>query len=254
MAATLCGKLVTRPAWLPLTQSVRHGSKAVTRHRKPVHILKAKLLAVTKYIPPKPGPPPGALVPRSKREQEESGLMKLLTRELEAVFKDNKMVAVAQNNSCNAEDMLLLRLRLKKHDIAVKFFPNQVTRAFLSESPYRNMDTLFMGPTVMLVSKEPKVKQLLLALRGSPQMVLLGASVENALLSRQGLLAYSKLPTAATIQGEVVGSLSLMTSQTASMLRHHPAHLSALLQQYIKQQQSPEEQQQSPSQPPEAAA
>lgn len=41
-----------------------------------------------------------------------------------------------------------------------------------------------------------------------------------------------------TIQGELVGALTLMTSQTVSMLRHHPAHLSALLQQYVKQQGS----------------
>jgi len=39
-----------------------------------------------------------------------------------------------------------------------------------------------------------------------------------------------------TIQGELVGGLTMMTSQTVSMLRHHPAHLSALLQQYVKQQ------------------
>lgn len=66
-----------------------------------------------------------------------------------------------------------------------------------------------------------------------------GACIENTLLSRQGILNYSKLPTMITMQGELVGSLTLMTSQTVSMLQRHPAHLSALLQQYIKQQ-SPE--------------
>lgn len=178
--------------------------------------------------------------------------MRILKRDIEAVFKDNKMVAVAQNNSATAEDMLLLKHRLKKHNINVRFFPNQVTRAFLPGSPYRNMETLFVGPTVLLVSKEPKVKQMLLALRGSPQIVLLGASIENTLLSRQGILAYSKLPAITTTQGELVGSLTLMTSQTASMLRHHPAHLSALLQQYIKQQSPEASAEQSPAQPREA--
>lgn len=67
----------------------------------------------------------------------------------------------------------------------------------------------------------------------------LGACIENALLSRHGILDYSKLPTMITTQGELVGSLTLMSSQTVSMLSRHPAHLSALLQQYVKQQ-SPE--------------
>lgn len=56
--------------WLPLTQSVRNGSKAVTRHRKPVHFLKQKLLAVTEYIPPTPAAPPAALAPRVRKIEE----------------------------------------------------------------------------------------------------------------------------------------------------------------------------------------
>ena len=52
--------------------------------------------------------------------------MRILKRDLEAVFKENKMIAVAQNNSSNSEDMLILRHRLNKHNISVKFFPNQV--------------------------------------------------------------------------------------------------------------------------------
>uniref|UniRef100_A0A0E9VML7 Uncharacterized protein n=1 Tax=Anguilla anguilla TaxID=7936 RepID=A0A0E9VML7_ANGAN len=44
MAATLCGKLLLRQGWLPVTHCVRHGSKAVTRHRKPMHFLKQKPL------------------------------------------------------------------------------------------------------------------------------------------------------------------------------------------------------------------
>lgn len=62
--------LCQHTGWLPLTQSVRHGSKAVTRHRKPVHFLKQKLLAVTEYIPPTPAAPPAALAPRVRKIEE----------------------------------------------------------------------------------------------------------------------------------------------------------------------------------------
>ncbi|XP_060795881.1 large ribosomal subunit protein uL10m [Neoarius graeffei] len=237
MAATLCGRIITKTGCLPLVQSVRHGSKAVTRHRRPMHFLKQKLMAVTEYIPPKPAAPPGALAPRSRKTEEESSLLRLLKRNLETVFKECKMIAVLQNNATNAEDMLMLKHRLKKHDITIKFFPNQVVRSFLPGSPYSNMQPLFIGQTVLFVSKEPKVKEMLQVLRNSPQMVLLGACIENTLLSREGILNYSKLPFMRTLHGELVGGLTLMTSHTVSMLHRHPAYLSALLQQYIKQQQ-----------------
>lgn len=56
--------------------------------------------------------------------------MRLLKRNLETVFKECKMIAVLQNNATNAEDMLMLKHRLKKHDITIKFFPNQVMTDF----------------------------------------------------------------------------------------------------------------------------
>ncbi|CAB1337963.1 unnamed protein product, partial [Coregonus sp. 'balchen'] len=98
--------------WLPLMQSVRHSSKAVTRHRKYMHILKQKLMTVTEYIPPKPTAPPGALTLQVKPVQKECGLVLLLKKELQTMFQDSKMIAVIQNNATNSEDMLLLKHRL----------------------------------------------------------------------------------------------------------------------------------------------
>ncbi|XP_070846845.1 large ribosomal subunit protein uL10m [Chaetodon trifascialis] len=238
MAATLCVKLLPKQGWLPLTQSVRHGSKAVTRHRRPMHFLKQKLVAVTQYIPPARTVPPGAYPSQNRQTQEDNPLMVIMKRDLKKVFQDFKMIAVVQNNASSAEDMLLLKHRLYKHGITIKFFSNQVVRSFLKDSIYSNMAPLFIGPTVLIVSKEPAVKEMLRTLRGSPQMTLLGACIENTLLSAQGVLGYSKLPSAAVVHGELVGGLTMLTSRTASMLQHHPAHLSALLQQYVKQQSS----------------
>ncbi|KAK2866406.1 hypothetical protein Q7C36_002462 [Tachysurus vachellii] len=237
MAATLCGRIVTKTGCLPLVQSLRHGSKAVTRHRKPMHFLKQKLVAVTEYIPPQRAAPPAALASRNWKTEEESGLVRLLKRDLEKVFNECKMIAVLQNNAINAEDMLLLKHKLRKHDITIKFFPNKVMRSFLPGSPYSNMQPLFIGQTVLFVSKEPKVNEMLQVLRRSPQMLLLGACIENTLLSREGILNYSKLPSMCTVHGELVGGLTLMASHTVSLLHRHPARLSALLQQYIKQKQ-----------------
>lgn len=164
--------------------------------------------------------------------------MLIMKRDLKKLFQDCRMIAVAQNNASNAEDMMLLKHRLYKHDIAVKFFPNQVMHSFLNDSVYSNMAPLFIGPTVLFVSKDPKAKEMLTALRSSPQMTLLGACIENTLMSAQGVVTYSKLPSVTVVQGELVSGLTMLTSHTASLLQRHPAHLSALLQQYVKQQSS----------------
>lgn len=67
-----------------------------------------------------------------------------------------------------------------------------------------------------------------------------GACIENTLLSAQGVASYARLPSVAVVQGELVSGFTMLTSRTASMLQRHPAHLSALLQQYVKQQSEAE--------------
>lgn len=106
------------------------------------------------------------------------------------------MIAVVQNNASNAEDMMILKHRLHKHGIAVKLFPNQVRAnivslrcwfgveltssplqvmlSFLKDTVFSNMAPLFIGPNLLIVSKEPKAKELLTTLRASPQVTLLG--------------------------------------------------------------------------------
>uniref|UniRef100_A0A673Y644 Large ribosomal subunit protein uL10m n=1 Tax=Salmo trutta TaxID=8032 RepID=A0A673Y644_SALTR len=190
-STSLCPRLYR---WLPLMQSVQHGSKGVTRHKKSMHILKQKLMTVTEYIPPKPAAPPGILTPPRQTKG--------------TVFQDCKVIAVIQNNATNSEDILLL-----KH------------RSYLPDSPYINMGPLFIGQTVIFVSKEPKVKQMFLSLRTSPQVVLLGKYnlmvLLPAVVSDPGLGRAGERP-------------DHDDPQTASMLQRHPTHLSLLLQQESK--------------------
>ncbi|KAK5906302.1 hypothetical protein CgunFtcFv8_002184 [Champsocephalus gunnari] len=238
MAATLCRILLPKQGWLPFTQCVRHGSKAVTRHKRPLHFLKQKLMSVTRYIPPPRPAPPGAYPRQTIRDQEDDPFTLLVKKNLKSVFQESKMVAVVQNSGSTADEMMLLKYKLHKHGITVKFFPNQVVRSFLKDSTYSNMAPLFIGHTVLFISKEPKVKEMLSSLRTSRHMLLLGACIDNTLLSAQGVVSYSKLPSVAVVQGELVSGLTLLTSQTAAMLQRHPAQLSALLQQHVKQQSS----------------
>lgn len=195
-------------------------------------------MAVTEYIPPKPAVPETCIIPKVKRNVEQSGLEKILFRHVVELFRDNQMIAVFQSNSPSSEDMVILRHRLYRHGIHVKDFPNQVLRSYLSASPYQNLLPLISGHNLLVVSQKPKVKELLLVTRNTPQINLLGACVDNTLLSHQGVVNYSKLPSMDIAQGHVIGNLTMMTLQTCTLLRRSPQQLVLLLQQYLKQQNS----------------
>ncbi|CAM2108882.1 unnamed protein product [Caretta caretta] len=236
MAATaLCCRGLCRTGWLPTLQIVRY-AKSVTRHWKAMHFERQKLMAVTEYIAPKPAIPEKCVTPYIRAIKEENGYAKLLRRQVTETFRDSKMIAVCQHNFIPSEEMLLMKHRLRKHNIHVKFFPNEIVRPYLSVSKYKNLLPLFVGCSLMLVSPEIKAKEMLRILKNVPQINLLGACIDNTILSNQGVVNYSKLPTMEIIQGQVVGTLSLLASQTCALLHHSPVHLTALLDQYIKEQ------------------
>lgn len=200
-----------------------------------MHFERQKLMAVTEYILPKPAVNPRCLTPPSRPPQEETGLIRLLRREIAAVFRDNRMIVVCQNVAMSAEDKLFMRHRLRKHKILVKVFPNQVMKPFLENSKYQNLLPLFVGHNLLLVSEEPKVKEMVRILKGVPFLPLLGGCIDDTILSRQGFINYSKLPSLGLVQGELVGGLTFLMAQTHSLLQHQPVQLTALLDQYVRQ-------------------
>ncbi|XP_010192708.1 PREDICTED: 39S ribosomal protein L10, mitochondrial, partial [Mesitornis unicolor] len=221
---------------LPALHLVRHSSKAVTRHWKAMHFQRQKLMAVTEYLPPRPAVPPRCLPPRTDAPKEEdNGYARLLRRQVEEVFRDNRMIAVCQYNSMPDEDLMLMRHYLRKHNIEVKFVLNEIIRPVLSQSKYKNLLPLFVARNILLVSQETKAKEMLRVLKGVPQVNLLGACIDNTILSRQGVENFAKLPSLEASQGQTVGALALLPSQTSSLLQCGPAYLTALLDEHIRQ-------------------
>ncbi|KAM3922807.1 large ribosomal subunit protein uL10m [Leptodactylus fuscus] len=237
MAATLVRGAARELAWLPSRQCVRHGSKAVTRHKKAIHFERQKILALTKYIAPKPAISESCMKPKVKADdtEKENLMEKFLCSQLENVIQDSKMLVVFQRCALGADDFLHLKHRLHKHEIYIKIFPLQVIRKTLGQSHLQALLPLFYGQTFLVVSPHAKVKEMLQAVRTAPQIQLLGACIENRLLSKQGVVNYSKLPSKELLQGQLVGSLTMLTAQTARLLTHHSTRLCTMLEQHSKE-------------------
>uniref|UniRef100_A0A8C8R7I5 Large ribosomal subunit protein uL10m n=1 Tax=Pelusios castaneus TaxID=367368 RepID=A0A8C8R7I5_9SAUR len=200
MAAALCRRgPPCRTGWLPTLQIVRH-AKSITRHWKAMHFDRQRLMALTEYIAPKPAIPERCITPRIT-VIEEDGYAKLLRRQAAEVFQDSKMIAVCQYNFTPSEEMVLLMHRLRKHNIHVKFFPNEIMKPYLSVSKYKNLLPLFVSRNIIIVSPEIKAKEMLRVLKRMPQLNLLGACIDNTILSKQGIIKYSKLPSMEVTQG-----------------------------------------------------
>ncbi|KAM6399293.1 large ribosomal subunit protein uL10m [Rhynochetos jubatus] len=240
MAALSGGGAPWRRGWLPALRFVRCGSKAVTRHWKAMHFQRQKLMAVTEYLPPRPAVPPRCLPREEEALEEDNGYVRLLRRQVQEVFRDYRMIAVCQYNAMPGEDVVLMRHYLQKYDIEVKFVLNEIVRHVLSQSKYKTLLPLFVARNILLVSRETKVKEMLRVLKGVPQVNLLGACIDDTILSRQGVENFAKLPSLEAAQGQTAGALALLPSQTSSLLQRGSVHLTALLDHHIGRLQAGE--------------
>ncbi|NWV98483.1 RM10 protein, partial [Machaerirhynchus nigripectus] len=177
---------------------------------------------------------------------QEDGHARVLRRQVEETLRGSRMVAVCQYNSMPDEDVAALRHFLRKHDIHVKFVLNEVVRPVLAQSKYRNLLPLFVCRNILLVSPETRAREMLRVLKGVPQVNLLAACIDDTILSRQGVENFARLPPLEVSQGQTVAALSLLSSQTSSLLQRGPAHLTALLDQHIRRLRDAE----GPTEPP----
>ncbi|XP_014747738.1 PREDICTED: 39S ribosomal protein L10, mitochondrial [Sturnus vulgaris] len=223
-----------RRAWLPALQLLRRGSKAVTRHWKAMHFQRQKLMAVTEYLSPRPALPPRCLPRPSTQGHQEDGQARVLRRQVEETLRGSRMVAVCQYNSMPDEDVAMFRHYLRRHNIHVKFVLNEIVRPVLAQSKFRNLLPLFVCRNILLVSPEPRAREMLRVLKGVPQVNLPGACIDDTILSRRGVENFAQLPPLEVSQGQTVAALSLLSSQTSSLLQRGPAHLTALLDEHIR--------------------
>ncbi|NWR00068.1 RM10 protein, partial [Paradoxornis webbianus] len=235
MAALGGGGTRWRRAWLPAVQLLRRGSKAVTRHWKAMHFQRQKLLALTEYLPPRPAVPPRCLPRHSPQGPQEDGHARVLWWQVSHPVPRPQMSPCPQEDGQAQALCLQVSPPVPRPQIPHSLSPNPtVLRPVLAQSRYRELLPLLVCRNVLLVSPEAPAREMLRVLKGVPQVTLLGACIDDTILSRQGVENLARLPSLEACRGQTVAALSLMSSQTSSLLQRGPAHLTALLDQHIR--------------------
>ncbi|XP_056368240.1 39S ribosomal protein L10, mitochondrial [Oenanthe melanoleuca] len=202
-----------------------------------MHPQRHKLMALTEYLPPRPAPPPRCLPRPGPPAHQEDGQARALRLRAQAVLAASRMLAVCQYNSMPDEDLATLRHFLRRHQIQLHFVLNEIMRPLLAQSRLQELLPLFVCRNVLLVSAEPRARELLRVLRGAPQLTLLGAVIDDTILSRRGLESFAQLPPLELARAQTVAALALLPSHTSCLLQQGPARLTALLDQHIRRLQ-----------------
>lgn len=159
----------------------------------------------------------------------------MLADRIREVFESNDMVVVCQFSDMNTAEWEDLRYALGKNEIKVKMFPNKITCKALENTKYQEVTPLFLASTVVTYSKEARVKPLLAEIKKQPKIDVLGGKIDDRLLSRKGVVDYSKLPSLMEQHVQLLQMLSEHSRRLTTLLEQNQMNLSLNLSQYVDQ-------------------
>lgn len=177
---------------------------------------------------------------------ETNELEKIFAKHMVEYFEKSKMVAFFHSNSiakCNFrkawQDGRRIGMELKRYSL-------RVGKHGLRGTQWENCLHFFMDHEAehlrqaIMFSPEVNPKQLLKFERKIPEFHLLGAVVENRIVSRDQLVQMVDMPSLDQLRGELVSVLQSPASRTTQLLGSNQQQLTANLQQYTKDQQTRE--------------
>ncbi|PIK35380.1 putative 39S ribosomal protein L10, mitochondrial [Apostichopus japonicus] len=212
--------------------------KAVnTRMKKPMHIMRAKLMKLTEYEKPKDLRPMAetcTVFLRSLEAKIDNPTQTFYAKMCRRSLESSKLVAVFHNEGMDAEDTIRLRRRLMKHNMDVKIWGMQVVQEAIHETKFRHFEDILHRFNLYVISEEPAVLELLKVAKRSGRIHLLGGLVEDRFMSPKQMQEYSLSPSLEVARGQLAGILNSSLSRTHSLLQSNQQNLATNLEQLAK--------------------
>ena len=75
--------------------------------------------------------------------------------EMKKNFTDNESVMIAQYQGLNVNELDALRKELRDKGIIFKITKNRITKIAIKETPKKDLEKYFIGPTAAAISSDP---------------------------------------------------------------------------------------------------
>lgn len=145
------------------------------------------------------------------------------------------VTAFHYNDGITSQEWEDLRYAMGQKGITVKIVPNKLTQKSLEDTPYVNMQPLFLSSTGIFYSQESNTTaNMIKILKNYPRIEILGGKFEDRLLSKSGILDFATLPDLDVLRSQFSSLLALPASRISSLLNNNQGRLSSLLTQHLK--------------------
>ena len=140
--------------------------------------------------------------------------------ELKKNFSSNDSVMIAQYQGLNVNELDKLRKELREKGILFKITKNRITKIAIKDTPVKDLEKYFIGPTAAAISSDPisTAKILTKFANSHKKLKIVAGFMDGKVLDHKEVAIIATLPSLEEARAKIVGILSSPAQKLVSIL------------------------------------
>ena len=140
--------------------------------------------------------------------------------EMKKNFTSNESVMIAQYQGLNVTELDKLRKELRDKGILFKITKNRITKIAIKDTPVKDLEKYFTGPTAAAISSDPitTAKILTKFAKSHDKLKIVAGFMDGKVLNQKEVAIIATLPSLEEARGKIVGILATPAQKLVSIL------------------------------------
>ena len=141
-------------------------------------------------------------------------------KEMKNQFTTNESVMIAQYQGLNVNELDQLRKELRDKGILFKITKNKITKIALKDTPVKDLEKYFIGPTAAAISSDPisTAKILTKFAKSHDKLKIVAGFMDGKVLDQKEVAIIATLPSLEEARAKIVGILASPAQKLVSIL------------------------------------
>ena len=141
-------------------------------------------------------------------------------KEMKNQFTTNESVMIAQYQGLNVNELDQLRKELRDKGILFKITKNKITKIALKDTPVKDLEKYFIGPTAAAISSDPisAAKILTKFAKSHNKLKIIAGFMDGKVLDQKEVAIIATLPSLEEARAKIVGILATPAQKLVSIL------------------------------------
>jgi len=140
--------------------------------------------------------------------------------EMKKVFSSNEAIMIAHYQGLNVVQLDALRKELRDNGILFKITKNRITKLAIKESPCKDLEKFFSGPTAAAISSDPFMTARILSKfsKNNDKLKIIAGFMDGKVIDQTEVAKIASLPTLNEARANIVGILNASAQKIVGIL------------------------------------